>query len=163
MALTGKREAVIVALKSALEGIGDAYNYRVSRVIRASHFDAQALDSSLDYVILIRPGDERDTEQATEARTVVMDMYLVLLKRYEAPTENPFEEADPGRDKIANLLVRDVKLCLLGGSNQTLGGLVHNLTHDGEPMVADYDIYEDKWVVVELRLPIHYTYLRSAP
>jgi hypothetical protein len=157
-----RHEQIAAALKATLAAIAaDGVNfwYTPSQVQRTVIFEDAWLDSSLDYIILIRPAEERHIEEATRTIDGFMEIYLLVLKRFTPATENPYTEDAPTRWTIVDRCTRDILKKLL--ADVTLGGLAINLFSEG--CIVDRERFIGGWATQESRFSVHYRYRTDAP
>lgn len=158
-------EQISAALATSLDAIaedeGTTYWYTPTIVKRVTFFpEEKDLDPSYDVIYLLRPGDEDIVEEETSGGCRGQaEFFLVVAKRYQVATENPFLEEAPTRWTVVNRLVRDAVRCLL--SDVTMSGLVINVLTTS--LSIDRDRYLPTWAIAELRFVVEYPFLASAP
>jgi hypothetical protein len=156
-------EQALLQIKDDIEGIvadgGSTYWYRPDRVDLVTFFEDRMLDSSHDYIVLIRPGDENHEEKATNLCVSNSEVYILVSKRFELPTEFPPDESAPSRLTVVNRMVRDVLRSLW--TDVQLGGLVENIAV--EPILVDREREVEGWAMAEIRLVLRYDYVKETP
>lgn len=160
--LESRHEQIAAALKATLAAIvadGANYWYTPTQVQRTVIFEDAWLDSSLDYIILIRPGEERHVEAGTRTVDGYMEIFLLVLKRFTPATENPYTEDAPTRWTVVDRCTRDILKKLL--VDVSLGDLAINLF--GEGCIVDRERFIEGWAVQETRFSIYYHYRMDAP
>ena len=111
-------------------------------------------------------GEERQSEEATGSASTggtiraLAEFFLLMLRKNESPATNPFEEADPTREKIVARMARDVERTLW--SDVTLGGLAINIAADTLIIERSMAV-EGPWAVAEARFEVDYDYLALTP
>jgi hypothetical protein len=151
--------AALMATLAAIVADTSNYWYTPSQVQRTVVFEDAWLDSSLDYIILIRPGEERHLEEANKTIDGFMEIYLLVLKQHRPSTENPYTEEAPTRWTVVDRCTRDILKKLL--ADVTLGGLAVNLFSEG--VIVDRERFIEGWATQETRFSIQYRYRFAAP
>ena len=158
-------EQVAAALATAFAAIvgdsGTNYWHTPSTVARVAFFpEEQHLAPEYDVIYLLRPGDENITEHATGgACRAEAEFFLVVAKKHNVPTENPWLETTPTRWTVANRLIRDAMKKLL--SDVTLAGVAVNVVSDS--ISIDRDRYLPNWALAELRFVVEYPFQAATP
>ena len=163
MAVTESRheqiaEAIIAALSTIVAGTD--YHYAPDRIVRTTFFTEAPFDPSLgEGVYFLRPGDEEIKEESTGSQLGEAEFFLVVARRHQVATENPYQEEAPTRWQVCNRMIRDVLKKLF--SDVTLGGLAINIITDS--LVIDRARYMSGWAVAELRFVVQYSFLVGSP
>lgn len=160
--LESRHEQIAEALKASLAAIvadGANYWYTPTQVQRTTIFEDAWLDSSLDYIVLIRPGPERHVEESTRGLDGFMEIYLLVLKRHTPSTENPYIQEAPTRWTVVDRCARDILKRLL--VDVTLGDLAVNIFAEG--CTIDRERFIEGWALQEMHFTVHYHYLAFAP
>lgn len=161
---------IVEAIRAKLAAIagdgGATYWYTPTHVLRVSSWERMLADSSLEQILALRAQEETHGEEGTgslstggSVRTRA-ELTLLMLRRDERDTTNPFEEASPTREQIVDRMVRDVLRALW--DDVTLGGLAINVVAGS--FIVDRDVaVEGKWAVAEARFAVDYDYLAKTP
>jgi hypothetical protein len=151
------------ALKAVLAGItaGASYKYTPDRV-GVSSFPVDAhLDRSATHVIVIRPGDEEDSEIATGQQAQnLAEFFLVAARKVTTTTEDPWSATEERRDEVASWMKRDILKALFTDVTLGLGGTVCNIAV--EP-IRSQRRWHPEWSVIELRLVADIRYTGTNP
>jgi hypothetical protein len=159
-----RHELVIAALQTALATIvgdgGATYWFSPDRVLRAPAFTAQCLDASLETIYVLSPEDVAEVhgDSCDEKDTLRVD--LTAVRRFNPPTENPFQQAVPIRWTIQTRLERDVKK--LTRADKSLGGLAQEITIPLTSYSPD-ETYFEGWACVFMRLEIKFHSPKAMP
>lgn len=160
-------QALVAALDAIAGDGGSTYWYTPSRVVRVSVWDRLIADASHEHILGLRAGEETHTEESTGTTATgggmlaTAEFYLLMLRREEADTGDPFDKPTTPRELVVDRMVRDCVRALLGG-DVTLGGLAINIA-DGS-LIVDRDIaVEGAWAVAEARFAVQYSYMSKTP
>lgn len=151
-------EQIAASLQVSLAAIvsDDGLSPRVGRVV---FFEDHDLDTSLDYIILMRPGDEHHVEESTQEIRGEMEVFLFLARKFTPATEIVWSVDAPSRWTVADRMVQDVLKAIF--NNVTLSGLVNNLVNDS--FMVDRARFMDKWACAEVRFVVNYSWQKGAP
>lgn len=159
-------EALRAKLEAISEDDGATYWYTPDRVVRVSQWDRILADTSLTQIYALRAAEETHGEQGTGSVSTggsvqaAAEFYLLMLRRDESSTLNPFDEASPTREQIVDRMVRDFLRALW--DDVTLGGLARNVIAGS--LFVDRDVaIEGPWAVAEARFSVDYDYLARTP
>lgn len=159
------------AIRAALGDIvvtgaaGSVYWYKPEKSVRVSRFDGLLDDATLAQVFALRAGEETHTEESTGDPTsggivgAAAEFFLLMLRRHNQATENPYQESDPTRAKVVDRMVRDALRRLW--IDVTLGGLANNISQGS--LLIDRDVWVPGWACAEARFTVLYSYPARTP
>ena len=159
-------EAIRAKLAAIVSDGGATYWYTPSYALRVTSYERLLADTSLTHIYALRAGEELHGEQGTGSVSTggsvraTAELNLLMLRKDESATTNPFEEASPTREQIVDRMVRDVLRALW--TDVTLGGLAINIA--ASSLFIDRDVaIEGPWAVAEARFSVDYDYLALTP
>jgi len=154
--VASRHETAVEALRAFLAAINtnDGYSYTPGAVVRINVFPDQiSLDSSLQTIYLIRPGEEVQELKDSGNTAVHLEIFILVVGRFLEPTDNP-HEAEQLRWQMAADMVHDVLQKL--GTDNRLGApsVVIDCARGGYR--TDYERYLHGWALAEIRMVLHF-------
>lgn len=160
-------EQLVAALQTDLSDIvgdgGANYFYTPDRVLRQPAFHGGCLDPSLTTIYVLSPGAVDDVlAHSTIGIRAALTVDVAIATRFQAGTEDPFNEPTPSRWTVQTRLEHDAKKRIR--ADYKLGrpdlGCFVEIQHT--EYVA-HQTYLDGWALVFMRLVVHYIYTDTAP
>lgn len=160
-----KHEQIAAALEARLRTIqsdgGTTYWYTPD-VLRCLEPTSAFLDPSRPVVLFLSPGSEDHREgESSSMMASEAEFYITACAEWAPGTSSPWDDAASGTSRwlVANRLTQDVLRALL--ATVTLGGLADNIIRDS--LIVDRARWIERWVVVELRFTVAYSYPAGTP
>ena len=151
--------AALVARLAAIVKDTNGAAFTPSVVKRVSFWpQSDFLKPEYDVVYLVRAGTEQLKYADSQNTDGDVEIFILVAKRFEAVSEDPFEEPSPSRVQIAADLAADVWQQL--NLDTRLSGTAVDILQD--TFFTDYDRYDQHWVLAELRFVVRYRYDRTS-
>lgn len=166
-----KHWQIAEALRAAFAAIagddGTTYWYSVDEAVQVQEY-TDAMDSSLESVVLIKSGEETHDEYSTGTAAdggvirAFAEFFVLLVRHHPRASHRPFNEPTPTRAQVTDRTVRDFVRVLF--ADVTLGGLARNVSSSS--VIVDRDLGGEgleSWSLAEARFLVEYEYFASAP
>ena len=159
-------QALLTNLAAIVSDAGATYWYTPSNAVRVNSYERIMADASRSHILALRAGEEQHAEESTGSNVTgghvkaSPEFYLLIMRREETDTGDPFDAPAVTRSRIVDRMVRDVLRALW--LDVTLSGQAINIVNDSLIVDRDVDV-EGPWAVAELRFTMSYSYPARTP